>query len=101
MFACTGQDRDGRLSWEEFVTQLEAPGIEKFFESMEIEPLEARGLFFLLDTDESGFIDAEEFTQGFLRLRGPARAIDVSTLIYFNKRVLNWWQENMRNMGNE
>ena len=48
---------------------------------------QARGLFNLLDADDSGSISVKEFIQGCLRLRGQAKSIDVATLIYMTKRM--------------
>jgi len=53
------------------------------------------GLFTLLDTDCAGEVDTEEFVMGCLRLQGTAKAIDLATLMYFNKRISNWWQMQM------
>merc|ERR1719222_707680 len=85
------------ISREEFMSQLEDPDMCQWFTSLDIDPSEARALFLLLDTDESGAIDSEEFMQGCLRLRGPAKAIDLATLMYFNKRLINWFRERFQN----
>jgi len=70
----------------------------RFMKSLEIDAEEAKGLFLLLDADGSGTVDSEEFTQGCLRLRGPARAIDVSTMMYSNKRMVQWWREKIQSL---
>jgi len=86
-------NHDGMISWEEFTDAMSDPSLGKYFKVLDIDVNEARGLFLLLDTDESGQIDTEEFVMGILRLRGAARAIDLATLMYFNKRMMHWWTE--------
>jgi len=98
LFQMTDRDSSGTISWEEFCYALDDEEMVRFMKSLNIETEEARGLFMLLDTDGSGQIDSEEFTQGCLRLRGPARAIDVSTLMYSNKRMAQWWQKKMKSV---
>lgn len=87
------------LTWDGFAKRLGEPGVDKYFTAMDIDIADARGLFLLLDTDESGEVDSEEFIQGCLRLRGPAKSIDVATLLYFNKRMFGWWRTNMQSLG--
>merc|ERR1711976_769967 len=48
------------------------------FDYMGIEVSDAREIICLVDQDGGGSIDLEEFVLGCLRLRGPARAIDVA-----------------------
>merc|ERR1712151_215810 len=93
LFSLADKDASGTITWEEFMKQLDEPDMEKYFTSLDIDASEARGLFLLLDTDESGHIDSDEFMQGCLRLRGPAKAIDLATLMYFNKRLINWFRD--------
>jgi hypothetical protein len=84
------------LTWYDFVEILEYD--TSHLQALGIDPAEARGLFLLLDTDGAGEIDGEEFVQEIVRLRGPTRAIDLETLMYFNKRMSTWWREQMRDV---
>jgi hypothetical protein len=90
-FACTDSDGSGKISCEEFGEALDDPKVAECLNAIEIDPREAKGLFALLDANGSGDIDKEEFVMGCLRLRGQARAIDLATLTYFNKRVSSLW----------
>jgi len=83
------------LSWDEFRGLLEDPHMANCLHVLGIDPSEAKGLFTLLDTDSSGEIDAEEFVLGALRLKGNAKAVDLATLMYFNKRMAMWWHGQM------
>eukprot|EP00930_Biecheleria_cincta_P002112 TRINITY_DN103157_c0_g1_i1.p1 TRINITY_DN103157_c0_g1~~TRINITY_DN103157_c0_g1_i1.p1 ORF type:complete len:722 (-),score=146.13 TRINITY_DN103157_c0_g1_i1:67-2187(-) len=98
MFNNADKDKSGVITWNEFNEQCDDPSMAKYFETLEMEPQEARALFRLLDTDESGSIDAEEFMQGCLKLRGPARSIDLATLMYSNKRLMRWWRKEVKHI---
>merc|ERR1712232_1335168 len=62
----------------ELVAQLHALGVHTD---------EANGLFELLDDDDSGEVDVDEFVSGILRLKGAAKAVDMATLLYENKKI--------------
>lgn len=98
LFERTDADGSGMISWEEFATHVREPDMLRCFKLLDIDPSEAKGLFTLLDTDGSDEIDLEEFVMGCLRLQGTAKAIDLATLMYFNKRMATWWQERMRSV---
>jgi len=100
LFDKTDSDRSGTISWEEFSIKLSDPNMIKYFKVLDIDMSEARGLFTLLDTDDSGEINAEEFVMGCLRLRGPAKAIDLATMMYFNKRFVAKWRESQSLLSN-
>merc|ERR1712187_744736 len=81
----------GQMTWEQFESQLSTPGMEMYFRAIDLDMSEARGLFKLLDLDESGSISVDEFVMGCLRLRGTAKAIDLATLMFENRRNnLRW-----------
>merc|ERR1711988_480686 len=69
------------MTWDSFVGQLNRPEMRAYFKAIDLDPSEARGLFRLLDMDDSGTIDAEEFSHGCLRLRGPAKALDLALVM--------------------
>merc|ERR1719215_415629 len=76
LFDLSDTDGNGLISWPEFACALATESKAKLFKALGIEPSDARGLFVLLDADESGEISVQEFTDGCLRLQGPAKAID-------------------------
>jgi len=71
----------GQMTWEQFEGQLDNPVMEAYFRSLDLSISEARSLFVLLDIDEQGYIDVEEFIAGCCRVHGPAKAIDLTTLM--------------------
>lgn len=88
MFEETDADRSGQISFDEFESHLKNAEVSAYLKSMGLEPTEARGLFQLLDVDNSNNLDIEELVSGCMRMKGTARAVDVATLIYENKRVM-------------
>uniref|UniRef100_A0A7S1MQ97 EF-hand domain-containing protein n=1 Tax=Alexandrium catenella TaxID=2925 RepID=A0A7S1MQ97_ALECA len=53
-----------------------------------IEAWEARGLFQLLDTDALGQVSIEDFLHGLVRLKSKDQGVDLTTVMYENKRIL-------------
>jgi len=94
-FASACSEMPGKLTWQEFSDALTDPKIVECFNSMEIDTSEAMGLFALLDTDSSGHVDKDELVMSCCQLRRQARAIDLATLTYFNKRVSPLWVQLM------
>jgi len=71
------------INWEHFAAKLRQPVLQEYFRSIDIEVTEAdaRGVFDLLDFDGGGFLSANEIVTGCLRLRGPARALEMSLVL--------------------
>jgi len=78
---------DECISWEQFATKMNQPSMQEYFKAINVDPSEAGGLFKLLDADGSGFVDAQEVVNGCLRLRGPAKALELSLLMYETMRL--------------
>ena len=54
---------------------------------LELDTSDAWTLFKLMDTSGNGDLDASEFVEGCMRLKGPARSIDVAIMMQEHKRV--------------
>lgn len=73
---------DGDLiGLEEFSAKLQAPEMQEYFKAIDLDPMEAWVLFDLLDEDGTGMLTSENVINGCLRLRGSAKAIDLSRLV--------------------
>jgi len=81
LFILTDDDASHTLSWTEFEEHLEDTQMDIFFEAVDLNRQHARVLFDLLDADNSGTLSVEEFVRGCLRLKGPARSIDLANLV--------------------
>lgn len=108
MFCEDGDSEDSdaqfrRLSKEEFKRRLGKPELCEYLQSINVDPREANMLFTLIDDDNSGTIDYEEWVCGCMRIRGAARAIDTILLLHEvveTRRDLDahrrWVQEHLR-----
>eukprot|EP00929_Paragymnodinium_shiwhaense_P118801 TRINITY_DN90707_c0_g1_i1.p1 TRINITY_DN90707_c0_g1~~TRINITY_DN90707_c0_g1_i1.p1 ORF type:complete len:1011 (+),score=253.99 TRINITY_DN90707_c0_g1_i1:137-3169(+) len=83
----TDQDDNGVISWNEFADQLDNPSMIEYFKCIDVDIGEARSLFNILDQEETGYIPCDSFVNGCLRLRGPARALDLEILSLQSRRV--------------
>ncbi|CAE8707090.1 unnamed protein product, partial [Polarella glacialis] len=60
-------DKDGVLTKEEFLLEMNREDIKRHLEQIGINVCEAENLFSILDYDGSGSLDAEEFLQGLMK----------------------------------
>jgi len=81
-------DNSGTISWDEFKYYLEDPRLLDFFKAIEVDVTEARGLFKLLDYDESDAVPIDEFVTSCFRLKNKSKGIDLTTLMYENKKMV-------------
>jgi hypothetical protein len=91
LFQKCDRDSTGRMSWDEFQSQMNDPEMKLYFNVIEVDVEEACELFRLLDIDKSGEVDYEEFLNGCLRLRGNAKAIDLVTMMLENRMQFHSW----------
>eukprot|EP00927_Polykrikos_kofoidii_P086745 TRINITY_DN9815_c0_g1_i1.p1 TRINITY_DN9815_c0_g1~~TRINITY_DN9815_c0_g1_i1.p1 ORF type:complete len:725 (-),score=120.21 TRINITY_DN9815_c0_g1_i1:160-2265(-) len=80
VFAAADKDRSGMITWPDFQKALDNSDLNDFFEAIDIDITEAKNLFDLLDISGDGKISAEEFLSGCLRVRGPAKSLDLLVL---------------------
>merc|ERR1712187_354928 len=74
------EDGDGAVTLEEFEKYLEDDSILTYFNALGLDIDAAWSLFLLLDTDETGTVDIEEFVLGCVRLKGASKRLDVAVL---------------------
>jgi len=75
--------------------------VRAYFAVMGLDVQHAQGMFRLLDMDGDGTVGLEEFVMGCLRLKGDAKAVDVATLMYENKRVMKKFNKLSENIRHE
>mmetsp|Transcript_56055 Transcript_56055/g.126489 ORF Transcript_56055/g.126489 Transcript_56055/m.126489 type:complete len:611 (-) Transcript_56055:99-1931(-) len=81
VFKSADADGSGSLSWEEFQEHMHDAKVEELFTDLDMHMSQAEGMFRLLDYKGDGALDMEDFVQGCLRLRGPAKGVDVGLLM--------------------
>lgn len=96
VFLASDVDNSGFISQREFSELLKNAELTTYLEAIGIDSSEARGLFRLLDDDNSGKVSIDEFVSGFLRLKGSAKAVDMVTLLYENRKITQKLNQVMR-----
>eukprot|EP00929_Paragymnodinium_shiwhaense_P109660 TRINITY_DN7613_c0_g2_i5.p1 TRINITY_DN7613_c0_g2~~TRINITY_DN7613_c0_g2_i5.p1 ORF type:complete len:557 (-),score=121.37 TRINITY_DN7613_c0_g2_i5:318-1988(-) len=96
MLFLKGDLTSGDITWDEFQGMLGVREMVNLFKALNIDVSEARQLYRLLDTENVGVVDYQEFINGCLRLRGPAKSLE---LIQFMKdsSQMNTWTEKKLN----
>jgi len=74
------EEEDAAITWETFQEKLASADMQEYFKAINVDISEAEGFFALLDVDGNGSVDPEEVVSGLLRLRGQAKAIELSLL---------------------
>merc|ERR1712146_269666 len=80
-FADCDEDLSGKISLEEFRARAHSPEMQVYFKAINVDVSEVDKVFYLLDADEDGNLNFEEFTDRCLRLRGNAKAIDFTVFV--------------------
>lgn len=73
------EDLEG-ITRDVFNKKLEEQQLQECFKVLNIDMAQAPVLFDLIDQDKSGSVDAKEIVEGCLRLKGMAKALDVSIM---------------------
>ena len=81
-------DKSGQISMLEIEQLFGDENLSELLEALEISAYDARSMFKLLDGDDSGAVDIDEFCSGCLRLKGDARSFDIQCLMFESQRLL-------------
>eukprot|EP00746_Dinoflagellata_sp_MGD_P020582 gnl/MRDRNA2_/MRDRNA2_147969_c1_seq1.p1 gnl/MRDRNA2_/MRDRNA2_147969_c1~~gnl/MRDRNA2_/MRDRNA2_147969_c1_seq1.p1 ORF type:complete len:489 (+),score=80.21 gnl/MRDRNA2_/MRDRNA2_147969_c1_seq1:173-1468(+) len=79
---------DGVISVEELALMLQDDRVRGYLKRVGVVPEEVKGLFELMD-DGDNAISFCEFIAGIMRLKNASKGVDLVTLLYENKKVLN------------
>jgi len=91
VFQRCDSDKSGYIDAEEFDMNLSDHRVRAFLHHLGLDVQEAHGLFRLLDIGGTGRVYAREFVMGCQQLKGPAKNVDVATLLFQNKRMMTLW----------
>jgi len=80
LFVGMDQNGDGVLTREEFSKAFQDDQVSRYLRQLGIDLRQAEELFSILDFDDSGALDAEEFVGGVLKVIGNGKARDVLAL---------------------
>merc|ERR1719409_1174259 len=80
LFKEADESGDGELTLEEFQSVMTDTRVKTWLAAQDLEVRDVELVFSLMDGG-TGVITAEELVGGFARLKGPARSIDMLTLL--------------------
>merc|ERR1719454_12202 len=86
------------VTYEEFMSHLDDGSLDAYFSALDLSKHHASSLFMLLDMDHSQSLSVDEFVRGCMRLRGPARSIDLAALAHDFQNVAERLQEDNYNL---
>lgn len=86
LFIDADDDDSQDITLQEWTEQLNMGNLDEYIRAVGISRAEAGRLFDLLDMDGSGTVNIAEFVRGCLRLRGPAKAMDMADMLLNMKR---------------
>lgn len=79
--------KSGCITAKEFESKLYNEEVQAYFSSLDMDISDAWTLFRLLDLDDNHDVDVDEFITGCMRLRGPAKAVDIAKMMSDNKNM--------------
>lgn len=82
IFGVIDTDGSGIINLEELGECLADERLQMYLAALDLDTSDAATLFTLLDWDDSGSIDINEFCEGCLKLKGEARSFDINCLLY-------------------
>jgi uncharacterized membrane protein len=87
IFDALDENHTGMITEEEFESQLYSDAMQEYLAEIDVDVSEAKWLFEILDINDTGSIDFDEFLSGCLRLRGPAKALDLLLVTRESRRM--------------
>jgi len=96
VFRQVDKNGDGVMSWMEFQDSLNNPQMKETLQLIDIDIGQAEELFKLLDVDENGTVTYDDFIDGCVRLRGPAKSLDLMTIMYEQRRLAKRYVGHLR-----
>lgn len=82
-----GLEEDGAITLCELESFFDQDEVRAIFQSLDLSARDSWTLFKLLDEEGNGDINLMEFMDGCLRLRGPAKALDIACVMDESRRI--------------
>merc|ERR1719330_2003655 len=95
LFSIIDEDRSGFISMDELESVLSERQNQAYLQSFDIDARDAWTLVKLLDTDNSGTVELEEFVTGCMALKGDAKAVHVALMAYDQRITLQMLEQFM------
>jgi len=87
VFHKVDNNKSGSLDLAEFQQHVNDEKTIAHFAALDIDVTDAWAVFKLLDVSKEGSVDLEDFVDGLMRVRGPAKAIHIADLKHENAVV--------------
>merc|ERR1719436_905847 len=84
-------DNSDNITIEEFKKAMKDKRVLAYFNALQLDFTDIMTLFVLLDRDQNGSINLDEFLRGCMRLKGEAKSLDLAKLQY----EVEWLMHNM------
>jgi len=84
---------EGYISAEDFDLYISEPHFLAYMATIGIGALDAKLMFRIVDRNCQGQLALEELLQGMIRLRAPAKFMDISLLMHESERQVRIWQK--------
>lgn len=88
-------DQTGKITLEELKDIMNRKDVNAIFATVGLEVSNATSFFKLLDVDDSNSLEVDEFVVGCLKIRGMAKAVDLQTLMFENKRMIKYMRQGL------
>lgn len=85
VFKDIDETHHNQVSIEDLEEAFSQNKLSTFMESLGISTDDVWGLFLLLDADGNGVVDLDEFVNGCMQLRGPAKSLQIAKMSFENK----------------
>jgi len=86
-FNTMDNDGSGVISEAEFSQHMEDPELIAFASSLDIDVMDVAQFFRLLSNNGQDPVDIETFVVGCIKLRGPAKSLDLQFLLFLCRRL--------------
>merc|ERR1712151_657953 len=80
LFRVLGWSEGEEISWEEYEAHLGSKEMKEFFRTIDVDIANATALFELLDSDNSGSLNSDEFLDGCLKIWQPCQSLDLKMI---------------------
>lgn len=81
LFKRSDLNKKHHITWSMMQSQLNDKELQELFKAVDVDIKDAESLFKLIDTHGTGRVSPDAFFRAWVRLRGPAKSIDLSLLI--------------------
>jgi len=92
------KDGTGNITILDFLRHLKDEKVKAYFDALELDASDAWAMFKLMDSDMGNTIDVEEFVEGCMKLRGPAKSVDLHKLSKEHQRMAKRLTSRVRRM---